>query len=201
VAYQFDNYSRYYFVFTNDGLARITLPPRFEHELSPWERGKRATWKSNEPGERIEVVLQALDLDREALAATIEHSVKLNQQPKGMDNALPAAGIVGVIGAPVIAPRKAVERSEIRKLAAQFNPYRVRLGTTLSEVEQMFGQPHRVEQMEDHSETRYYGSPKFGVQLSPFWVAVSFEKERVVSVFSDDFFNFHKVENTGATRK
>src|SRR5881394_921629 len=47
VSYYFASFHlRYYFVFTNNGLEKIIQPPRFEHELSSAERGKRPVWQS-----------------------------------------------------------------------------------------------------------------------------------------------------------
>jgi hypothetical protein len=189
---------RYYFVFTNDALQKIIQPPRFEHELSPVEKGTRAVWKSHDPQERVDVVLQAPDLDEEGITASIQRRYK----PKTPDNALPGAIIAGVIGAPVALVRGAVENREIKALADKFDPYRVRLEMPLAEVEQVFGEPRLVEKLPGDSDMRYYGSTKLGTQNPLLWVSVVFRDDKAVEVFSDDFFNYRKVEGAqGATGK
>ena len=191
VSYQFVSFHlKYYFVFTNSALEKIIQPPRFEHELSSAEHGKRAVWKSYDPEERMEVVLQATDLDQQGIMASIEH----RYGPNTFDNALPGAIIAGVIGAPVALARGAVENREIKALAEQFDPYRVRFGMTVTEVEGIFGSPILSENSDDSSETHYYGSPKLGAQNPLLWVSIVFENGKVIQVFSDDFFNYRKIE-------
>jgi hypothetical protein len=191
VSYYFASFHlEYYLVFTNDALEKIIQPPRFEHELSPAERGQRAVWKSYAPEERMEVVLQVPDLDQHGILASIERRYR----PKAFDNALPGAIIAGVIGAPVALARGVVENREIRALAEKFDPHRVKLGMSVTEVDGMFGPPILSEKSEDGSETRYYGSTKLGVQNPMLWVSVMFNGEKVIRVFSDDFFNYRKVQ-------
>ncbi len=191
VSYSFSSFHlKYYFVFTNDALNKIILPPRFEHELSPAERGERAVWKSYVPEERMNVVLQAPDLNQQGILASIER----RHRPEKFDNALPALIIVGVIAAPVALVRGTVENRKIKTLAEKFNPYRLTLGMTVEEVEQLFGAPVLSEKPDDVSETRYYGSPKLGTHNSLLWVCVVFKNEKAVRVLSDDFFNYRKVE-------
>jgi hypothetical protein len=190
VSYQFPSfYLKYYFVLTNDALEEIILPPRYEHELSPWEQGKRAVWKSANPQERVEVVLHATDLDQEGITDSIERRYR----PEKFDNALPAAAIAGVVAAPVALVRGQTENREIKVLAETFDPYRVHLGMPLAAVEQMFGAPRLIEKLESGSETRYYGSPKLGTQNPLLWVSVVFNDEKAICVFSDDFFDYRKL--------
>jgi hypothetical protein len=190
-------YLGYYLLFTNDALSKIILPPRFDHVLSPDERGKRAVWKSNDPEERMNVVLEAPDLDRERILGSIERRYR----PKGMDNALPGAIIAGIISAPALAYRATVENRGIFALAEKFDPYRVQLGMPVAEVEQLFGPPVLLEKSDDGSETRYYGSTKLGFQNPLLWVSVVFKAGEVNRVFSDDFFNYRKVEVLATERK
>lgn len=194
VSYYFAaDYLKYFFVFTNDGLEKIILPPRFEHEISPWERGKRAVWKSYDPEERLAVVVQAPDLRREEIVASMEHRHK----PNKFDNALPGAIIAGVVGAPITlvqSPSREAERREILALAQHFDPYRLQLTMPLADVEQIFGAPRLIDKLDDDSEIRYYGSPELGVKDRLLWVSVLFKNGKVTAVFSDDFFDYHKIQ-------
>jgi hypothetical protein len=188
------------FVLTNNALEKIIQPPRFEHELSPWELGKRAVWKSYDPLERMEVVRRAPDLDRQGIQTAMEHRHK----PKTVDNALPGAIIAGIIAAPVTiaqAPQRAAENQEIKLLSERFSAFRVHLEMSVTEVEQMLGSPYLSEKRDDGCEIRYYGSPKLGVQNRLLWVSVSFKEEKAIQVFSNDFFDYHKIENIVKDRR
>lgn len=194
VSYYFSDYHlKFYFVFTNDALGKVVLPPRFEHELSPWEQGRRAVWKSYDPEERLKVVLQAPDLQPADIAVMIERRYR----PKVFDNAFPAAVIAGVVGAPIAlaqSPKHAAEEREIQALARRFDPFRAQLTMTVSEIERMFGPALLVEALNDGSEIRYYGSMKLGIEDRLLWVSVVFKNGKVISVFSDEFFDYHKIK-------
>lgn len=192
VSYQFASfYLKYYFVLTNDALEKIILPPGYEHELSPWEQGKRAVWKSPNPQERVEVVLQAPDLDREGIIDSIERRYR----PEKFNSFLPAVLIAYLIAAPVALVRGQIENREIKALAETCDLYRAHLGMSMAEVEQMFGAPWLIEKLEDGSETRYYGSPKLGIQNPLLWLSVVFKDEKALCIFSDDFFNYQNLED------
>lgn len=182
-------YLSYYFIFTNAALERISLPPRFEHELSPWEHGKRAVWKSYDAEERLAVVIGAPALQPDDIAASIEHRYR----PAKFDNALPAA----IIAAPIIlaqSSKRATERREIEQLVQRFDPFCVELGMTLFDVERRYGTPRRTEKREDGSEIRYYGSSKLGVENRLLWVAVVFKNGKASEIFSDQFFDYRKIQ-------
>ena len=191
VSYYFPSFHlKYYFVFTNGGLDKLILPPRFAHELSASERGQRAEWKSHDPQERMQVTLQAPPLNDAGIRASIENRYK----PEKFDHALPGAVLAGIIGAPVALARGAVENASIKSLAQRFDPFRISLGISVAEANRLFGEPVLVEEFAAGSETRHYGSPKLGIQLSPLWLTVVFKDGKAVQVFSDDFFNYRKVE-------
>ena len=172
---------------------KIILPPRFEHELSPWEHGKRAVWKSFDPEERLAVVLDAPVLQHDDIVASIEHRYKPNE----FDNALPAAIVAGVICAPVTlaqSSKHTAEEREIEDLVHQFDPFLVRLRMTSSDVERRFGTPRLTEKRDDGSEFRYYGSPKLGLKNRLLWVSVALKDGKESQIFSDEFFDFHKIQ-------
>ncbi len=192
VSYYFASYRlKYFFVFTNDAMVKIIQMPRFEHELSTSERGKRPAWKSHDPEERMEVVLQAPNLGKDGIRASMEGRYKSD----GMDNALPGALIAGIIGQPVALAKNAVENQELRALADKFDPNRVTLGMTSSKVDELLGAPIFAEKSREALEMRYYGSARLGAQNPLLWISVVFRDDKVTRVFSDDFFNYRKIEN------
>lgn len=193
VSYYFPSYNQYfYLVFTNDVLGKIALAPQYESAPRGWQRAKRARWRTDEPDERLEVVLNApaLTPDDIVLSGSEKYS-------PGMDNATPAFIIVGVVFAPVIVariPSEMAKEREMRSLAQRFDPYRVKLGMSVVEVEQMFDAPHLKETLDDGSELRFYGSAKFGYYYDFHWLSVAFRNGKATAVFSSDFCNQRKLE-------
>ena len=194
VSYYFSSYNQYfYFVFTNDALGKIALAPSYESASRGWKRAKRARWRTREPDERLEVVLNAPALTPDDIVLAGAQKYKPGTDP-GLTSAFI---IVGVIGAPIIVARMPAEmarKRERRSLAQRFDPFRVRLGMSVAEVEQMFDAPHLTETLEDGSELRYYGSAKFGYYYDVHWLSVAFRKEKATAVFSHDFCNQRKLK-------
>ena len=194
VSYSFVSYNTcFFFVFTNDALGKIVLRPDYESARRGWRRAKRARWRTDEPDERLEVVLNAPALTRDDFLLASNEKYKPEVDP-GLTLAAITAGI---IASPVIiarTPERIAEHREMQALAKRFDPYRVRLGMTVAEMEQMFDAPHHTETLEDGSELRYYGSAKFGYYYDFHWVAIAYRNGKVNAVFSDDFCNQRKLE-------
>jgi hypothetical protein len=193
ISYQFNSYATsFFFVFTNDALEKIALRPDYESAPRGWRRAKRARWRTNEPDERLDVVLKAPALtSNEIVLAASE------KQEPGVDNALSAFIIAGIIAAPVIVartPERIAKEREVESLAKRYDPYRMRLGMSVEEVEKMLEKPHFTETLEDGSELRYYGSNKLGYYFNFHWLCTAFRNGRVTAVFSDDFCNQRKLE-------
>jgi len=95
--------------------------------------------------------------------------------------------------------KRRAQNREIQTLVQRFDPYRAQLGMKIREIEKAYDAPNLKETLHDASEMRYYGSPKLGTDTSfmdtaLLWVAVLFMDEKVIAVFTDAFFNHHKIE-------
>ena len=179
---------RYYCVFTNDVLGKVSLPPRFKHEVGAWEHGKRATWDTHDPWERVRVVMGAPALDREGLMASVDH----RPQRAAFDQALPGAVAAGALFAPALLAQHLSDARGVAGGERRFNPYRASPGMTIAEVDNLFGKEALSEMDPAGVETRYYGSKLLGVRDPRLWVVVCFKAGRTIGIFSGDFFDYRK---------
>ena len=184
----------YYFVFTNDALALICLPPPFEYG-ERMEDGNRVGFVIVQPEKAVETVIHSIDLNSEALAKSVSEvmSLKPSKNSGGEPwNILPAFIILSPLFV-ALSPYAVVEHHqwwrEFEAQRAQHDPFKVGLGMTVGEVEAMFGAPFTIGTTADHLEIRYYGSPKFAAYSGKLWVSVVFDQGKVVRVFSDRFFD------------
>jgi hypothetical protein len=188
-SFAFDSTGRYYFVFTNDALAKICEVTPFEFRRVPykdtwWEIPVRA-----DPEKRLKKVLDSPDL----VGAALSESLKRRGPPpkSGSMNVLPAFIVAAPFWA-AAAPLRAERRAEVEALAKKFDPYKVKLGMSVEHVEEMFGKPHVTDSVREKRETRYYGSARLG-ESPLLWISVVFEDGRTVRVFSGDFFDMDKI--------
>lgn len=189
VSFSFDSKGRYYFVLTNDALAKICEVAAFEFRRVPY----KGTWREipvrTEPEKRLKKVLDSSDLAGAALSESLR---RRGPSPKSSSmNVLPAfirAAPLWVIAAPL----RAEQRAEIETLAKKFNPQKVKLGMSVEQVEEMFGKPHIKESGGERREICYYGSARLG-ENPLLWISVIFEEGQAVLVFSGDFFEVEKV--------
>ena len=179
---------KYYFVFFDGTLAKVCEPPPFEYGFVPYKGAKLSVRKPWTPEERMLAVLRSLDLQGEAFEQSLtRRDVAKASRSK---NVLPAFFIVAPAWI-ATAPIRGLNRLQVESLADKFAPDRIHLGMQASEVEKRFGDPKTTDNLDDGREIRYYGSPKLGVNPL-LWVSVVFEGDRVIRIFSDDFFDTDK---------
>jgi hypothetical protein len=191
VSYRFErgggSYSRY-FVFTNEMLAKICVPPRIEFERVPggWQGVPSGRPKYGDPEVRMESVLSAIDLTGSGL---IESMPTLPAQ-KGSEpmNILPAF----IVAAPFLLMSAGEYQYEARLLAERFNPQQVKMGARVEDVESVFGESVLIESRDDAREFRYYRSTLPGVNTVS-WMLVVYEKGAATRVFTNQFFDRNKV--------
>jgi hypothetical protein len=189
VSFSFDSKGRYYFVFTNDALAKICELPKREFRRVPYRDKWLEYPDRSDPEKRMRETLDSPDLTPAALAESLQRRVAARQGDSL--NVLPAF----VIGAPfwaATAPLRAKERVEIEALAKKYDPQRVVPEMSIEQVDAMFGDPAFKESMDTRREIRYYGSHKLGADPL-LWISVVFDEGRAVRVFSDDFFDLEKI--------
>jgi len=166
-------------------LAKLPWRP---HSNLPLVAGSALNVLAGEPmnrTRRTEVVLKAASLTQEDIVFSGQEKYR-----PAMDNALPPFIVATVIFSPIIVaelPLGIVTKLRQRSLLEHFDPYRVRLGLDVAEVEKMLGAPHLTEGLDDGSELRYYGSAKFGYYNDFFWLSVAFRDGKATAVFTHDF--------------
>lgn len=185
----FESRGSYYFVFTNNTLAKICEPPRVEYKRLPYKNTWREIPVYDDPERRMKTVLEAADLTEPALAESLKKRIP---PPKsGSMNVLPAFIIAAPFWA-ATASSRAAQRAETEELAKKYDPLKVKLGMSIEQVETMFGEPHVKETLEAQRETRYYGSAKLGADHL-LWISVVFESGQAVRVFTGSFFDMNKI--------
>ncbi|HWN97416.1 MAG TPA: hypothetical protein VNT99_20460, partial [Methylomirabilota bacterium] len=191
VSYRFErsggNYSRF-FVFTNEMLAKICVPPKIEFERVAGD-GKSVPYerpKYGDPEVRMESVLSASDLTGRGLIESIPTFPP--QQKSEPMNVLPGL----IVTAPFLLMSAGEYRYEATLLAERFDPRQVKIGTRVEDIEAVFGEAVLIESPDDAREFRYYGSTIRGVNMIA-WMLVVYEKGAAIRVFTNHFFDRSKV--------
>ena len=193
-------YQTYYFVFTNDALASICLPPPLEYG-ERMENDMRIGFVIVQPEKIVETVIHSEDLNGEALAKSVSEVMSLKRSKNSGNepwNILPAFIILSpliVATAPVNVVRDIQWRHEFETQRAQHDPFRIGLGMTVGEIEAVLGNPFTIGATADGLEIRYYGSPKFIGYSGELWVSIVFDQGKVMRVFSDHFFEAEKIRS------
>jgi hypothetical protein len=195
ISYYFLPSKRLFFIFTNDALAKVILPPQFPRALSPGEQSQRAVWHSYDPQHRITVALNAPALGREQFA----RKPKPHRTSMSMDNAPPAvlAAVLLLPLAPVIIPIRIAEYQKQRADVQRFSGLRAKLGMTPAEVDALYGPPLHAKQQAPEQELRLYGPPdlKHRFQHGHCHVAVIFQRGKSMYVLSDQFLPRSELEH------
>jgi hypothetical protein len=82
-------------------------------------------------------------------------------------------------------------------LLERFDPTQIKLGSSRQEVEEHLGTPHIIDVPESGREMRYYGSVEHGLlgNRELMWLAVVYEEDKVIRVFSADFIDQSKIRD------
>jgi len=179
-------YQSYYFVFTNDSLTLICLPPPLEYGTGT-VNGIQYDFSIVRPEKNVETVIHSEDLNGEALAKSVSQIMSFKRTNEWDMKMVPLL-LFAPLAIPAV-PEKNQWRREFEAQRTQYNPFKVKLGMTITEVEAMFGNSFTIGTTADHHEIRYYGSPKFAAYSGELWVSVVFDQGKVVRVFGDRFFD------------
>lgn len=198
-----NNSAFFYLLFRNGGLNGILdeRKPVFERKTF---RGKPASVpKPVDSEEEMAAVLKQAFLtpmeikqDMEARAAAAE-AAKAGQEP---GNLLPAVIVTSPFFA-AKAPAVAKARKEAARLIEKYDPFKIRIGMSLAEVESLFGEP-RYSRREADQVMEVYGAklpPDATLpvatkeppptEVDSVYVAVVFQDGKVIRVFSHHFFD------------
>jgi hypothetical protein len=184
----------FYFLFRDEKLTTVSKPPKAEFETKSYDGRRSQVPKRVEPEERLASVLSERDLSPSEIDESLKRSAELDAaatRAKEPQNIKPAWTITAPLW---MAQRNSIDRAqdEAAKLVAKFDPFKVKLGMTVSEVERLFGKPARVRQISSNETLHVYGSdlPGFAsVRFRPVWMTVVFRDQKVIRVFSHDLFD------------
>ena len=194
VAYhQCNVYGKYYLVFTNRCLSAICDPPRKEMVRVPY----RGSWLNKsilgDPEVRISRVLESTNLLGTAFGVASKRDGKAN---RSIDPGLTAAYAL----TKSLCAGNAREKERAKTYATlldKYDPYKIELGTDILAVEQRLGTPQITLSLGMETEMRYYGSIEYGLRACRelMWLAVVYDKGKVIRVFSEDFLDYDKIRD------
>lgn len=186
--------ARYYFLFVNDDLAKVVQPASFEYEEYVNYLGARARRsKPVDPKQRIQLVLEAVQLSQSDFVASVREQAESYRRALEHEDSmmvLPAA----VLLAPLMAAqglRTMSDDSLNVKLERLYDPFKVSLGMSVVEVNDLLGPAVYMEKIDDSHVRGVYGRD---VELTLAdqrysWIEVQFVRNRASAIYSHDFFD------------
>jgi hypothetical protein len=189
VSYAFGKpHARFYFVFKDGKLEKITEPPPFRFQSVPFRGGQLEKTLPVDPEARVGEVMRAADLRGPALRASLAARL-----PRGSSSFMALSPFTSL--APQVAasePRRAKEFSRNEQLAKDLDAGKVSLGDSRETVDAAFGVPLRTTEAGERIVCGY-GAAEPLPMVPPAYlfspVDVHFESGRAVSVFGNDFVN------------
>jgi hypothetical protein len=205
VSYSFgERFIRYYFLFKNDELVSVldTQPffaDAFDTKPNPNPKYAGTKISVRKPWSAkafMSNILETTSLSPKDLSAQVETRLQKAEGRKKDHNVLPAF----VILAPLIVPDMITRNAKHKAWLSEYDPFKIDLGSKRTEVEAVYGKPQFIMRHDKASrETHAYGPlqllwrDKTRVHLGPlnkrFWVAVVYESNIAVQIFSNDLFN------------
>jgi outer membrane protein assembly factor BamE (lipoprotein component of BamABCDE complex) len=191
VSYSFEKpFIRYYFLFEDETLRSILEPPAFEVETVPYKGAKLEIRKPVNPEERMNSVLNASSLTVEEFKKSLTQKLSVKSENS---NVLPAF----IITAPLLGARRIIDSPELNKdyekndeLTKRFDSRKIGLGSSKEQVQSAFGKPQKTVSYFGKEAEVFNAKPPAKVlredRFSP--VLVVFEKDKVIRIFSNDFF-------------
>ena len=205
VSYSFGEYSiKYYFLFKNDQMISLLdvqpfFADAFETKPNPnpkYPNTKISVRKPWQAEDFMTAILQATTMSPEALSEQIKMRLEKAKSGKASYNVLPAF----VILAPLIVPDMISRNKKHEAWLSEYDPFKIVIGAKRSNVEAVYGKPlFIVQHSGTNRATHAYGPSeilwrdKTRVYLGPlnkrFWIAVVYENDVAVRIFSNDLFN------------
>jgi|GEM_PF-1880345 len=189
--YRSEMFGKYYVVFTNNHLLAICEPPPFKMQLVSYQGSWSNRRVLGNPEERIAQVLDASDIIGSALFAKLKPSTRTK---RSWDPGLTAAYL---LTRKLFADKKreAEREAAYTALLDRYDPIGIDLGATVEMIEARLGTSHITQALEMDREMRYYGSIEYGLtgNRELMWLAIVYDKGKVIRVFSDDFIDHEKI--------
>ena len=200
------DYNRYYFLFSDKGLQSIQYELTIRKTKTVYQDGVKHSievpWISED---RINIMLNTPPLSTNDFLGQVEQlqERKASKESKGSSWNLWPISILSVPFLPLAVVNESVNNTKHNKWKKRFNPSSVALGDTESESIGKLGNPtFRI--IEDNRCTLAFGPKKTFRNRKPkkislkrgvekFWVSIVLEDDKVVSIYSDNFFNSSKI--------
>jgi hypothetical protein len=183
-----------HYIYRDGRLERIVEPTRSRTHVSSFEGTPWIKPLPADPEQRLQAVLAGPPLSNETIAERIAARRRDEAYAKQFHEggALLLAVVVTAPLYPLALPRIMKQNALERELAARFDPWKIRLNMTVTEVDAIYGPPKGVRQTGETA-VHAYGEPVSLTQSRQrrfSWVAVHFKDGVVTRVFSHGFFDY-----------
>jgi len=182
-----------YFLFKDGKLLAIKDPPKVEFETKYYADGTpQKTPKPIDTEKRVNEILESQALSPTDILERLRRwAADGAGAGKGKEpwNILPAILIASPF---MLAKSPSINQAneEAKRLAATFDPFKVRLGMGTNEVRELFGEPAQRINFSSNCLWHIYGADlpaQASVRNPPVWILVAFCDGRVNRIFSDVF--------------
>jgi hypothetical protein len=201
VGYSFnENYLNYYFLFKNGKLVSIIdvrafTADAFETIPDPMNPGTkieaRKLWNDEDC---MTSILKTETMSPEVFYAQVKSKTRPSEKADHfmtIDNALPAF----VILSPILIPYMMTLTARYKIYEITYDPFKIDIGAKRINVETIYGKPTYIVQHKDSNRTTHAygptGSPWNG--NGEFWIAVVYENDDAVRIFSNSMFNYKNI--------
>ena len=179
----------FYLVFVEDRLANIVERPQIHFEIVVVD-GRRMGRRTVKLDDDVESVLHAPELSSgEAMEIAGERARHSRETQERYSEPLPIPLFLWELGEALNGPRLEQEKDKHRKLLKQFDPLKVELGMSPDQVAETFTSKCVGERRVGESVIRFYGEAGEVSTIRDPWVAVRFEDDLVIAIYSADFFD------------
>jgi len=179
--------------FRNQGFEKILEPPPFdvsEREITEgqYKGSKVRTRTPFEPEDRLKKVISLNGLNAMELSQSITNRLSGDED---VWSVLPAL----TIASPLYATGSASRKNEIDRnseIARKYDPLQIALGVSTNNFTGGFKYPYAISSSGEHGMIYIFGeevSQRVPKILRASWVAIAIEREVVIRVYSNDFFN------------
>ena len=178
--------AEYYCIYEDDKLYSIIIPPEFEYDRIPYRGATSEVKKPLDPDKRINNSFSAANLINDGL---IESLKKRFPKKSSSSNLGPLVGVMQLLSGQA---KKEKEKDDFKraKLEQKYDSTKIKIGMSLSEVNQILREPKYIHKKEEKSICVYGEKATFTYYPYNFsWIAVEFDSERVARVLRRDLFD------------
>jgi len=159
-------YQRYYNIFENDGLYTIVKSPSFEYDIKINEKGYRISRRKPViPEKRVETGFAAKNLIGKDLFKSFQDNFPRRTSCSNLGPMIPLLTVLGPVSVVTNSPGKLFHDIEINNLKDKYDPLKINIGMSPSEVDSILSKPNHTYHPEANKTIHVYGSAIRNIDL------------------------------------